>query len=149
MITQINNSLKKINVQIIENNSTPEFSDYVFIFNNIKIIGYGWKRENEPELVGFWGWAMPALSGKLVTSFRLPDQLDFEEVINLFQFSLSDEYYWFSPPTNKCIAGFSCNALTDVDELFNALNLYIDANCDPEIFLRNNYSNNWRNREFE
>jgi hypothetical protein len=144
IINNLNKSLDNLNVQIINNLETPDFSDFVLVHNKSRVIGYGWKTENIKKNVGFWGWALPALGANTITSFRVSESnLDFEEVINLFQFALSDDFYWFSPPTNRQNAGFSCSALSDVQEIYDYIKLFVESNFDPTVFLNSNLKWNW------
>jgi hypothetical protein len=146
MINNLNKALLAIGAHIEANKTTPVFSDYQLVYDR-QIIGYGWKRESKNIPLGFMGWALPAIGGHEIvwdTTKNLEvSNLDFEKVINLFQFAVSEDYYWFSPPTNFQNAGYSCNALIDCGVLYDSINIFIQNNCRPEVFSELSYKWDW------
>jgi len=137
MIKQLNSKLKALNIEIKKNLKTEGFSDFILTYKSEKIIGYGWSRENMNEIVGFMGSASPSMIAKNVWLTTKMDEygLNFEEVIDLFQFAISKNYYWFCPPTNQALVGSSCPALVDESPLINSLKIYLEANFDPKVFI--------------
>jgi len=58
-----------------------------------------------------------------------------EEFINLFKFAISDDYYWYSPPTNNLMLGYSSKVLTDATKFLEDIRIYINNNYDHKVFL--------------
>ena len=148
MLDKLNVLLSVLDVKIELNNTSPLYSDFILSHKG-KTIGNGWKWKNQEEVVGFLGWAAPASNGDLCWT-KNSDSIsheEFEEVINLFQFAISDDYYWYSPPTNNVMLGFSCKALTDATKFLEDIRLYINNNYDHKVFLSEEYKWDWPERE--
>lgn len=144
MLFKLNKALEAINARIDINQIDPLFSEYKLFYKDM-IIGNGWKLESESDIIGFMGWAMPALRGELCWTKNSQSINDdqFEDCLKLFQFSISDKYYWYSPPVNNNLAGFSCRRLNDPIYLLNDINFYINNNFDSLIFQSENYNWEW------
>ncbi len=133
MIEKLKNELNNIGITLFSNTLNPEFSDYVIKYNE-RIVGYGWKRENIKEKVGFMGWSAPACENCVWRTSSTPENLNFKEVISLFQFAVSDDYIWFSLPANDVIIGYSCEPFQNVNDFISNLKLFIENEFDPRIF---------------
>lgn len=144
ILDKLNKELSEFDVKIEFNKTNPLYSDFTLSHKG-KIIGNGWKWENKQEVVGFMGWALPSLNGKLCWTKNRSSlsHEEYEDVIDLFQFAISQDYYWFSPPTNRQMAGFSCKSLTDSSKFIEYINQFIKNNYDPEIFLSERFKWVW------
>jgi hypothetical protein len=134
MKEKLANELSNLNINLCDNILNPEFSDYVLKFGE-KILGYGWKSKNKNEKVGFMGWAAPAFDNCIWRVDNTPENLNFNEVINLFQFAISEDFLWFSLPTNNILIGYSSDPYEDAREFISNLKLFIENEFDPKIFL--------------
>ena len=132
MLLKLNQELSKINVSIENNFKDPDFSDFIMLHSN-NIIGHGWKWNNKKEIVGFCGLELPAMKGKLCWTKSKVTSEDFETYLKLFQFAISDNYFWYSLPTKSC-AGNYCKPLTEFDVFINHLNLFISSKYDIDRF---------------
>ena len=144
MLNKLKTDLLRINVTIELNHFNPLFSDFELKYKEA-MIGNGWIWENKAEIIGFMGWGTPAFNGKKCwtkNSGSLPHE-DFEKVINLFQFAISDDYYWYSPPTNNQLAGYSCAPLSNPIKLIKDIELFINNNLDSKVFLEGGYKWDW------
>jgi hypothetical protein len=133
MKEKLKNELNNIGITLFLNTLNPEFSDYVIKYNE-RIVGYGWKRENIKEKVGFMGWSAPAWENCVWRTSSTPKNLNFKEVISLFQFAVSDDYIWFSLPANDVIIGYSCEPFQNVNDFISNLKLFIENEFNPRIF---------------
>ena len=108
MINKLNESLTKLNVELLENNlnNKKDFYDYLMLHNK-NIIGIGWKTKNIPASIGFMGWGTPNFNAENKDFIEMilskldnkkHDKLSGENLLNLFQFAISEEFFWFSPP---------------------------------------------------
>ena len=134
MKEKLSNDLSKLDVTIEHNSQYPNYSAYT-LKHGERIIGYGWKAENKKEEVGFMGWASPAMRGCIWKVSSLPKELDFEVTIDLFQFAISDDYFWYSVPANRIVMGFTSKALTDTSKFIQSVKKYIDSDYNPEVFM--------------
>ena len=139
MIDKLKTELSRLEITLVANTLNPEFSDYVMKFND-RIIGYGWQSENVNEKVGFMGWSAPAWENCIWRASKTPGNLNFEEIIELFQFAISEDYLWFSPPVNRVIIGPSCEPYQDATAFILNLKQFIESEFNPKIF--SNYLNN-------
>lgn len=132
MINILNDHLKIIDVIIVENKINIEFSDYL-MYHNDDIIGFGWKSNNNLSK-GFMGLCKPnddgldhqftgEISSKIL--LKLNDDLDFVKSMFLFQFAISEDKYWFSPPTANLIDGMVCPPQINSGILLKYLKKYI------------------------
>jgi hypothetical protein len=135
MINKLTYELRAIGITLSANTLNPEFSDYVIKFDE-KIVGYGWKRENVKEKVGFMGLAAPAWENCIWRVSSLPKNLNFEEIINLFQFAVSEDFIWFSLPTNNIMIGYTSDPFHNSKEFISDLKIFIENGFDPKIFLK-------------
>jgi hypothetical protein len=144
ILDKLNRELSGFDVKIEFNKTNPLYSDFILSHKG-KIIGNGWKRANKNEVVGFIGYSLPALNGKLCWTKNRESitHEEFDDVINLFQFAISEDFYWFSPPTNRQNAGFSCKALTDSSKFIEYISQFIKNNYDQKIFLSESYKWDW------
>ena len=134
MIEKFKKELSKLKITLFLNTLNPEFSDYVLKYNE-RIIGYGWKRENIKENVGFMGYSAPAFENCVWRTSATPKNLNFKEVISLFQFAVSDDYIWFSLPANDVIIGYSSKTYQNVNDFISNLKHFIENEFDSKIFL--------------
>ena len=118
MINKLNESLTKLNVELLENNlnNKKDFYDYLMLHNK-NIIGIGWKTKNIPASIGFMGWGTPNFQAENKDFIEMilskldnkkHDKLSGENLLNLFQFAISEEFFWFSPPVGRRIEGLIC-----------------------------------------
>ena len=134
MIDKLKNELKNIGITLFLNTLNPEFSDYVIKYNE-RIIGYGWKSENVKDNVGFMGCSAPAFKNCVWRVSKTPENLNFEEIISLFQFAVSEDFIWFSSPTNIEIIGYSSKPYQNVNDFISNLKHFIENEFDTKIFL--------------
>lgn len=126
--------LGKLNVTLTENLKSPEFSDFI-LSHGSKIIGYGWKTDNSDKEIGFMYYCGPAIGGERVGRFdNIPEDLDFTESINLFQFAISEDFFWYIYPTDRRITGHGQKPCKDFKDLISDINSFINNDYDPTIF---------------
>ena len=135
MINKLTDELRTIGITLSANALNPEFSDYVIKFDE-KIVGYGWQSKNVKEKVGFMGWAAPAWENCIWRHSMIPENLNFEEIINLFQFAVSEDFIWFSLPTNTSMIGYTSEPFLNSTEFISSLKQFIEKGFDPKIFLK-------------
>ena len=136
MITNVNKLININNISIKDNIIHSQFSDYVLYFED-KIIGFGWKNENVNEVIGFMGaWA---------PSNKIPQKIfdniinenntgfGFEDLMYMFQFAVSENYYWFSPPVANLNMGVECPSLDDAKIFNDYLEIYIEKIKDKTL----------------
>ena len=129
MIDNLASELETFGMVLMPNSLNPDFSDYIIKFNE-RIIGYGWKNKNENEKVGFMGVMGPAWENCIWRDNRMPDNLNFNEVINLFQFAVSEDFIWFSLPA-KNILGNSSNPHRSTTKFISNLKRFIESGFEP------------------
>ena len=132
MINKINQLLSKIDVTIKVNNVDSQFSDFILCHKK-KIIGHGWKRDDVNEIVGFMGLELRAIHGKLCWTKSKITNEEFENYLKLFQFAVSENYFWYSKPTCAS-AGYYCESVVDFGGLINDINIFINCNYDIKLF---------------
>ena len=135
MMNKLINELKTIGISLSANTLNPEFSNYVITFDDT-IVGYGWNSDNVNEKVGFMGWAAPAWENCIWSTSKLPENLNFVEIINLFQFAISEDFIWFSLPTNNMLVGYASEPYLNTTEFVSSLRQFIENDFDPKIFLK-------------
>lgn len=134
MMNRLLKNLSTIGLSLEKNTLNPEFSDFVLRYED-KVVGYGWNSKNIKQKVGFMGWAAPAWENCIWKPTKFPKNLIFEEVINLFQFAISEDLMWFSLPTNNTMVGHCSQPYSDTKEFISSLKQFIDNDFDPKIFL--------------
>lgn len=125
MINKINEQLLELKTKIISNDINPKFCDFLLYNEENKLIGYGWKVEEDDIDVSFMSSQVPGKGGirpwkfniyeNGKFNFELSDDVDFRKLLNLFQFAISDNSYWFSVPVGYLEVGFTCQPLNDVN----------------------------------
>lgn len=149
MFEKLNTDLKSLDVSISANDINNSFSDYLMCYKD-SIIGFGWKSNNNLSK-GFMGLWMPNFEGEDIEFSNeistkilsnLNDDLNFEKSMYLFQFAISENKYWFSPPIADLMKGIACPSLNDTNIIIEYLRNYIknqiiskDENSDDKIYL--------------
>lgn len=149
MFEKLNTDLKSLDVSISANDINNSFSDYLMFYKD-SIIGFGWKSNNNLSK-GFMGLWMPNFEGEDIEFsneistkilLNLNDDLNFEKSMYLFQFAISENKYWFSPPIADLMKGIACPSLNDTNIIIEYLRNYIknqiiskDENSDDKIYL--------------
>jgi hypothetical protein len=151
MINRINEQISKLNTKIISNEINPMFCDYLLYHEETKLIGYGWRVERDELNVSFMSSQVPGRgginpwrfdifeTGKF--KFELSREVIFEDLLNLFQFAISDNSYWFSVPVGNWEVGITCKPLNDIKIYENYIKSYIIEENKNEIgvFLKEDF----------
>ena len=136
MINNLNKLINKNNISIKDNVIDSQFSDYVLYFDD-KIIGFGWKNENVNEVIGFMGMSAPNdnISQKILNKFINENNtgVSFDDLMYMFQFAVSENYYWFSPPVANLNMGVECPSLDDAKIFNDYLEIYIEKIIDKTL----------------
>ena len=136
MITNLNKFININNISIKDNIMHSQFSDYVLYFED-KIIGFGWKNENVNEVIGFMGMSAPSnkIPQKIFDKFINENITGFssEDLMYMFQFAVSENYYWFSPPVANLNMGVECPSLDDAKIFNDYLEIYIEKIKDKTL----------------
>jgi hypothetical protein len=136
MITNLNKLININNISIKDNIIHSQFSDYVLYFED-KIIGFGWKNENVNEVIGFMGMSAPnnKIPQKIFDKFINENITGFssEDLMYMFQFAVSENYYWFSPPVANLNMGVECPSLDDAKIFNDYLEIYIEKIIDKTL----------------
>jgi hypothetical protein len=147
MINRINEQLSKLNTKIIINTINPKFCDYLLYSEETNLIGYGWRVENDDLDVSFMSSQVPGRGGVRPWrfdmfetgkfNFELSAEVDFRELLNLFQFAISDNSYWFSVPVGYLEMGYTCKPLNDIKIFEDYIKLHITKDNKDEISVFN------------
>jgi len=136
MITNLNKIIDKNNISIKDNVIDSQFSDYVLYFDD-KIIGYGWKNEKVNEVIGFMGMSAPSnkIPQIIFDKFINENNRGFgsEDLMYMFQFAVSENYYWFSPPVANLNMGVECPSLDDAKIFNDYIEIYIEKIRDKTL----------------
>ena len=136
MITNLNKLINKNNISIKDNVIDSQFSDYVLYFDD-KIIGFGWINENVNQVIGFMGMSAPNnnIPQKILNKFINENNtgVSFEDLMYMFQFAVSENYYWFSPPVANLNMGVECPSLDDAKIFNDYLEIYIEKIKDKTL----------------
>jgi hypothetical protein len=136
MITNLNKLININNISIKDNITHSQFSDYVLYFED-KIIGFGWKNENINERIGFMGMCAPSnkipqkMFDKIINENNTG--VSYEDLMYMFQFAISKNYYWFSPPVGDLNMGVECPSLDNPKIFNNYLEIYIKNIMDKTL----------------
>jgi hypothetical protein len=143
MIKRINEKLLKLNTKIIINTINPKFCDYLLYYEETNLIGYGWRVENDDVDVSFMSSQVPGNKGVIPWrfdlfetgefNFELSAEVNFIDLLNLFQFAISDNSYWFSVPVGYLEVGFTCNPLNNIKIFEEYIKLYIVEEYKNEV----------------
>jgi len=135
MLENLKRELLKIGVDISVNHSDTH--DYEFRHNNC-LVGHGCNVNETNETLGFWGYMGPNFNP--VLSKQPYSSLVWEN----FQIYISNNQYWYSPPSNN-ILGYSCIPLTDITLLKLDLNVFVKGNLIinkwNESYINSNHYN--------
>lgn len=136
MITDLNKLINKNNISIKENVIDSQFSDYIMYFED-KIIGFGWKNENVNQVIGFMGMSAPNnnIPQNILDKFINKNNtgVSFKDLMYMFQFAISENYYWFSPPVANLNMGVECPSLDDAKIFNEYLEIYIEKIIDKTL----------------
>ena len=149
MFEKLNTDLKSLYVSIIANDINNSFSDYLMYYKD-SIVGFGWRSNNNLSK-GFMGLWMPNFEGEDIEFsneisskilLNLNDDLNFEKSMYLFQFAISENKYWFSPPIAELMNGIACPPLNNSNIIKQYLKDYInnqiiskDKDSDDKMYL--------------
>lgn len=143
MYKSINQVLSKHNIKIIENKLNPKFCDYLMYEDETNLIGYGWRVESDDIDVSFMSsqvsgrggvkpWKFDIFeTGKF--NFELSSEVNFRDLLEMFQFAISDNSYWFSVPVGYLEVGFTCKPLNKIKIFEDYINSYIVEKNKNEI----------------
>jgi len=116
---------------ILLNEINCDTHKYELVIND-RVLGYGWDTNDTINTLGFWGVMGPSYD-EVISPQPFSDS-----IYNNFQFYISDNYYWYSPPT-KNILGYSCKPLSDFKPLLSDLLFFIKTS-----FNTNEWDNHYK-----